>query len=104
MGSIIRQLQKQFGPVESDQMGVFLLGGVVEGRRLVDWLPPRKERGRPQCSRDQILHCGALQMARFLQSIECERKGIVGDLHSRLDLISGAEALLGMAAMWAKAS
>ena len=104
LGSIIRQLQKQFGPVESDQMGVFLLGGVVEGRRLVDWLPPRKERGRPQCSRDQILHCGALQMARFLQSIECERKGIVGDLHSRLDLISGAEALLGMAAMWAKAS
>jgi hypothetical protein len=105
LGRFIRRVKERYGPdVGSDQLGVFLLGGVVEGERLADWLPPRKGKGLPQWSREEILHCGALEMARFLQSIECERKRIVGDLHSRLDLFSGAEALLGMAAMWAQAS
>jgi len=104
LGRYIRRVKQRYPRVGSDQLGVFLLGGVVEGERLADWLPPRKGEGFSQWSREEILHCGALEMARFLQSIECERKRIVGDLHSRLDLISGAEALLGMAAMWAEAS
>ena len=104
LGRYIRRVKQRYPRLGSDQLGVFLLGGVVEGERLADWLPPRKGKGLPQWSREEILHCGALEMARFLQSIECERKRIVGDLHSRLDLFSGAEALLGMAAMWAEAS
>ena len=90
--------------MESDQLGVLLLGGIIGGVRIDGWLPPRKGSGLPEASPEEILHCGALEVARFLQSIECERKRIVGDLHSRLDLFSGAEALLGMAAMWAEAS
>jgi len=99
LGRYIRRVKQRYPRVGSDQLGVFLLGGVVEGERLADWLPPCKRKGLPQWSREEILHCGALEMARFLQSIECERKRLVGDLHSRLDLISGAEALLGMAAI-----
>ena len=71
MGRFIRQIQKRYGHMESEQLGVFLLGGVVEGRKLVDWLPPRKGQGLVQWSQEEILHCGALEVARFLESIEC---------------------------------
>ena len=68
------------GPLGSDQLGVFLLGGTEEGMRLWDWLPPRKGSGLPQFSLEETIHCGALEVARFLQSIASERREIVRDL------------------------
>ena len=54
--------------------------------RIRDWLPPHKGSGLPGFSREEILHCGALEMARFLQSIERDRKRVVRDLSSLLSL------------------
>ena len=102
LGRFIRRIcQRRGANVESDQLGVLLLGGIIGGERIDGWLPPRKGSGLPEASPEEILHCGALESARFLQSIECERRKMVGDLSSRLSLISGAEALLGMAAVQA---
>ena len=93
LGRFIRRMQADRGPMGPDKLGVFLLGGTVEGVRIWDWLPPRKGSGLPQFSREEIAHCGALEVARFLQSIERERREIVRDLPSLLSLnISGAEA------------
>ena len=88
--------------VGSEELGVFLLGGTFGRPRgmVWDWLPRRKGYdGHSKPSQEEILHCGALEVARFLESIECERRTIVGDLSSRLSLLCGAEALLGMAAV-----
>jgi hypothetical protein len=92
LGRFIRRMITDHGPLGSDQLGVFLLGGTIEGRGIRDWLPPRKGSGLPQFSREEIVHCGALEVARFLQSIERERRETVRDLPSLSSLVSRAEA------------
>ena len=84
LGRFIRRMLRSHGPVGSDQMGVFLLGGAIGGVRIWDWLPPGKGSGLPKFSREEVIHCGALEVARFLQSIERERREIVRDLSSQL--------------------
>ena len=86
LGRFIRRMNDRYGPLGSDQLGVFLLGGMIGGVRIWDWLPPCKGAGLPRFSREEILHCGALEVARFLQSIERERRRIVRDLSSLLSL------------------
>jgi hypothetical protein len=88
LGRFIRRMIATHGPLGSDQLGVFLLGGTEEGMRLWDWLPPRKGSGLPQFSLEETIHCGALEVARFLQSIASERREIVRDLSllSSLDI------------------
>ena len=93
LGRFIRRMIADHGPLGSDQLGVFLLGGTSRRVRIWDWLPPRKGSGLPQFSREEVAHCGALEVARFLQSIERERREIVRDLASLSSLDnSGAEA------------
>jgi len=92
LGRFIRRTIANHGPMGSDRLGVFLLGGTDEGMRLWDWLPPRKGSGLPQFSLEEIIHCGALEVARFLQSIASERREIVRDLSLLSSLDSGAEA------------
>jgi hypothetical protein len=92
LGRFIRRMEANHGPLGSDLMGVLLLGGTEEGMRLWDWLPPRKGSGLPQFSLEEIIHCGALEVARFLQSIASERREIVRDLSLLSSLDSGAEA------------
>ena len=97
LGRLIRQLQASHGPLGSDQLGVLLLGGASEGRRIRDWLPPRKGASLSRLSREEITQCGALEVARFVQSIDRERREIVRDLASRdlpslSSLVSRAEA------------
>ena len=86
LGRFIRRMNDRYGPLGSDQLGVFLLGGMIGAVRIWDWLPPCKGAGLPRFSREEILHCGALEVARFLQSIERERRRIVRDLSSLLSL------------------
>ena len=93
LGRFIRRMNDRYGPLGSDQLGVFLLGGMIGEVRIRDWLPHHKGSGLPQLSREEIAHCGALEVARFLQSIERERREIVRDLASLSSLDnSGAEA------------
>ena len=98
---VIRRMTERNARVGPKELSVYLLGGRIGDEEMIeDWRSPCK-RGvafrKP--SREEILHCGAFEVARFLESIECERRMMVGDLSSRSSLLSGAEALLGMAAV-----
>jgi hypothetical protein len=77
---LMDSIVEQHLPSTGECICIKLLGGEYEGERLSGWLPSGKKRSDAQTGhfgQEEIISCGAFQLARFLQAIERSRNLIL---------------------------
>ena len=69
---------RQIEAVDVEKQLILILGGAIGEERIFNWLPIRKEGSTLYL--DEVVTCGAFQVARYLRSIWADRSEIIRQL------------------------